>query len=211
MEKGDIVSCPTFRRSNPSSSPLLSVPRVLISSPPFVRLAVVPFFRTRTIRGVGYVNPVFIKGSQSLRGLRVFRDFSTAHVRWKRHISKRGKTSRRMHSCQETDSYHSLWHGGRNDVSVFQGWLKPRDNSRGKCSRANFSYILSDMIYFIPGFGEFVEESVYGWFMASEGGISILDCCIRNELSLHSWKIKFVEIRMVFALLKRCWVCIEKV
>lgn len=68
----------------------------------------------------------------------------------------------------------------------FFGWLKPRDNSRGKCSRANFSYILSDMIYFIPGFGEFVEESVYGWFMASEGGISILDCCIRNELSLHS-------------------------
>lgn len=61
VEKGDIVSCPTFRRSNLFP---LSI-RVLIFSPPFVRLLFSGHVR---IRGVGYVNPVFIKGRLDATG-----------------------------------------------------------------------------------------------------------------------------------------------
>lgn len=38
------------------------------------------------------------------------------------------------------------------------------------------------MIYFIPGFGEFVEKSVFMDGLWRAKGISMLDCCIRNEL-----------------------------
>lgn len=100
-----------------------------------------------------------------LRGLRVFHDFSTVHVRQKRRISKRRCHARRIRiTVYDT--------GGRNDVSVFQGYSS-RDSSHGKCSPATFRTLSDDDLFYSRLWGVCRGECVYGWFMESEGNFYV--------------------------------------
>lgn len=111
VEKGDIVSCPTFRRSNPS--PSLSVSYLLAS------FCSAPFFRTRTDPWSRVREPRVYKGEARRYGVYVCSMISRlVHVRQKRRVSKRGKTS----MPRETDSRITQFmtrERGSNDVSVF--------------------------------------------------------------------------------------------
>lgn len=210
VEKGDIVSCPTFRRSNPS--PSLSVSYLLAS------FCSAPFFRTRTDPWSRVREPRVYKGEARRYGVYVCSMISPLFT-YDRSAAYRNVVKRRCHARRILVS-HSLWHG-RGGVTMYRFFHGYRARSEivltGSVRVQLFVTLSRTMIYFIPGFGEFVEESVYGggWFMESEGNFYIrllytkwVDKSSKyrifesvNEYNIRGgklWKIDICKIRIIY-------------